>query len=401
MVPYRQPGPRLRVRELRRSLLQCGPFSPALAPPLFASSRDPLLLIDAAQIVRAANPAACTLLAQSQASLCGRHWRQAFQLERELARGWQRNPVVQCLLSRREQALSAGTILVSGGQRHALQGTVRPVVSSAHVYALFCFYPDTGTSTAQSLSRRNEHELVLQHMSRLNTVSELATGIAHEMNQPLSAIMSFNQAALRLLAEDEPDIDRVSEALAEAVNQTRRAAGILERLRAFVGRQGVQLEPVAVNQVVINALTLLSNKLSESGVRVSLHTLPCPPVRADALQLEQVMVNLVRNAIEAMQDIAREQRTLHIDTHTIAGRVHVAVTDSGHGLSHHANQQIFTRFFTTKPDGMGLGLSISRTILEAAAGELSASNVPGSGACFRFSLPVCITEDMRHGHTLA
>jgi C4-dicarboxylate-specific signal transduction histidine kinase len=196
-------------------------------------------------------------------------------------------------------------------------------------------------------------------------------------------------------------VDRVSEALAEAVNQTRRAAGILERLRAFVGRQGVQLEPVAVNQVVINALTLLSNKLSESGVRVSLHTQPCPPVRADALQLEQVMVNLVRNAIEAMQDTEREQRRLHIDTHTIAGRVHVAVTDSGHGLSQQADQQIFTRFFTTKPDGMGLGLSISRTILEAAAGELSASNVLGNGACFRFSLPVCITEEMRHGHSLA
>lgn len=401
MVPSRQPGSQRRVRELRRSVLQRGALTPALVTPLFDVSRDPLLLIDSSQIVRAANPAACALLQQSRARLCGRHWRLAFQLERELARSWQRNPVVQCLLSRREQALSEDTVLVSGEKRHALQGKVLPVASAGHVYALFCIHLHAEAGEMQSLSRRNEHELVLQHISRLNTVSELATGIAHEMNQPLSAIMSFNQAALRLLAEDEPDVDRVSEALAEAVNQTRRAAGILERLRAFVGRQGIQLEPVAVNQVVINALTLLSNKLGEAGVRVSLHTQPCPPVRADSLQLEQVMVNLVRNAIEAMQDTAREKRSLHIDTHTIAGRVHVAVTDAGHGISSQADQQIFTRFFTTKPDGMGLGLSISRTILEAAAGELSASNVPGGGACFRFSLPVCLTEEMRHGHTLA
>jgi len=397
MAPYRQP--KLRQQPARRSLLQRGTFPAALTQPLFASSRDPLLLIDSTQIVRAANPAACALLQQCDAQLCGRHWRLAFQLERELARAWRRNPVVQCLLSRREQELSDDTYLVSGEQRLALQGKVLPVASGRQLFALFYFYPHAAASEAHSLGRRNDHELMLQHMSRLNTVSELATGIAHEMNQPLSAIMSFNQAALRLMAEAVPDVDRASEALAEAVNQTRRAAGILERLRAFVSRQGLQLQPVAVNQVVINALTLLSNKLGESGVRVSLHTQPCPPVQADALQLEQVMVNLIRNAIEAMANTAVGQRSLHIDTHTVAGRVHVAVTDSGPGISSHINDQLFTRFFSTKSDGMGLGLSISRTILEAAAGELSVSNIAGSGACFRFSLPVCRTEEIHHEHS--
>jgi len=161
------------------------------------------------------------------------------------------------------------------------------------------------------------------------------------------------------------------------------------------------MQPVAINQAVINALTLLGNKLGEAGVRVSLNTQPCPPVRADALQLEQVMVNLVRNAIEAMQETPSDMRTLNISTHSVANRVHVAVTDSGHGLGAEQDAQLFTRFFTTKTNGMGLGLSISRTILEAAGGELTADNVVTGGACFRFSLPVFITEEMRHGHSLA
>ncbi|MDQ8037535.1 MAG: ATP-binding protein [Pedobacter sp.] len=399
MVPHRRHT--LRQPRPRRGLLPGRNIASALTAPLFARSPDPLFLIDAAQILRAANASACELLQLNRRALEGRSWRHAFQLERELAQGWRRNPVVQCLLSRREQKLDDDTVLVTpDGRRLPIQGRILPAEMAGNHGALLYLQVRNEGPEAHSVSRRNEHELMLQHMARLNTVSELATGIAHEMNQPLSAIMSFNQAALRLLAEETPDVDRVSEALAEAVNQTRRAAGILERLRAFVGRQGVQLRPVAVNQVVINALTLLGNKLGEAKVRVSLHTQPCPPVRADALQLEQVMVNLIRNAIEAMQETPEEKRSLHVGTHTIAGRVHVTVTDSGPGLSAQQNPPLFTRFFTTKPDGMGLGLSISRTILEAAGGELDGSNTPEGGACFRFSLPAFITEEMRHGHSL-
>ncbi len=398
MVPHRRHL--LRQPRPRRDRLQGADVLATLTAPLFARSPDPLFLVDAAQILRAANAAACTLLQQEARHLCGRSWRQSFHLEHELTH-WRCNPLVQCLRSQREQALDRDTLLVTpDGRRLPVQGSIIPARISGSHGALLYLQPRLESPEAHSVSRRNEQELVLQHMARLNTVSELATGIAHEMNQPLSAIMSFNQAALRLLAENEPDVDRVSEALAEAVNQTRRAAGILERLRAFVGRQGVQLRPVAINQVVINALTLLGNKLGEAGVRVSLHSQPCPPVRADALQLEQVMVNLIRNAVEAMQDMPAQTRALKVATHAVAGRVHVTVTDTGPGLAPAQNPPLFTRFFTTKPEGMGLGLSISRTILEAAGGELTGSNAPEGGACFRFSLPAFITEEIRHGHSL-
>lgn len=364
---------------------------------LFHSILQPLLLIDSRLVLRAVNPAAEHLLGQPAGALCNRPWRNVLMLERELARAWRLNPVLQALATGGEQDLEDDTRLVCGRLRMPVRGKVLAIEEGSRRFALLCLAPGASREQTSSLPDRGESELLLQHLSRLNTVSELATGIAHEMNQPLAAIMSFNQASLRLLAEDKPDIERACEALAEAVSQTRRAAGILERLRAFVGRRSLQFEPVALNQVVVNALTLLSSKISSSGVRVSLCTEPCPPVQADALQLEQVMVNLVRNAVEAMQVVPVEDRLLQVSTQTVAGRVHVRVTDTGPGLPETLREQLFTRFFTTKADGMGLGLSISRTILEAAGGDLSASNAPGAGACFHFSLPVFTLKELPHG----
>ncbi|MDI1301217.1 MAG: ATP-binding protein [bacterium] len=399
MVAYRQPN--LRQRTYRRDLAQPDAVPALLLSPLFSASRDPLLLIDARQIIRALNPAASALLGFRAEKVRGRVWRRVFQLERELAQGWRRNPIVQCLHSRRNQTLAKDTVLVCEERRIPLTGQVLNVSAGQKDMVLLYLNVSVESAETHSVSRRNEHEMLLQHMSRLNTVSELATGIAHEINQPLAAIMSFNQAALRLLAEEEPDVDRVAEALAEAVSQTQRAAGILERLRSFVSRHELHFMPVAINQVVINALTLLSSKLTETSVRVNLRTEPCPPVHADALQLEQVMVNLVRNAIEAMQTTPDDMRRLQIATCSLAGQVHIEVTDSGPGLSASASRQLFTRFFTTKADGMGLGLSISRTILEAAGGELSASNSPAGGACFRITLPISSTEEVLSGkHTV-
>ncbi len=389
----RQPASRLRTPHS---------FSPgATLAPLFHAVREPLLLIDSRLVLRAVNAAACELLGRPSRELCGRPWRDAFMLERQLARDWRPNPVLQALATGCAQELTHDTHLICDGKRVGIRGNVLVINEGTRRFALLCIQLPGNASEAPSVIARSENELLLQHLSRLNTVSELATGIAHEINQPLAAIMSFTQASLRLLAEDKPDIDRASEALAEAVSQTRRAAGILERLRAFVGRRGLQFGPVAINQVVVNALTLLSSKISSGGVRVSLCTEPSLPVRADALQLEQVMVNLVRNAVEAMQALPEENRLLQVSTHMVAGRVHVRVTDSGPGLPASLQEQLFTRFFTTKADGMGLGLSISQTILEAAGGDIDASTTPSGGACFHFSLPTLNHKEIRNGSATA
>jgi C4-dicarboxylate-specific signal transduction histidine kinase len=361
---------------------------------LFSAASNPLLLIDAQQIIRGINPAAMALLGLRDTAIKGQRWRDVFYLEQELAQDGHGNPIIQCLRSGQHQALAKNTVLFCAAQRTSVSGQVLAMTLGTSAMAVLSLHVATEAG-ASSLSRQHEHEQLLQHMSRLNTVSELATGIAHEINQPLSAIMSFNQAALRLLSEDRPDVDCVSEALAEAVNQTRRAADILERLRAFVSRRDLQFKTVAINQVVINALALLSSQITQASVRVNLRTEPCPAVYADALQLEQVMVNLLRNAIEAMSVTGTGARCLQIATQSVAGQVHIEITDSGPGLSTSALQQLFTRFFTTKPEGMGLGLSISRTILEAAGGELSASNNVDGGACFRITLPIHSAKEVR------
>lgn len=399
MITHRQAKMRRRPACRLRTPPSLFPL-PALAP-LFYSVREPLLLIDSHLVLRAVNAAASHLLERHAHDLCGRPWRDAFMLERQLARDWRPNPLLQVLATGCDQELTHDTHLICGDKKVGIRGKVLAINTGTQRFALLCLEPSGSTSESASVIARSENELLLQHLSRLNTVSELATGIAHEINQPLAAIMSFTQASLRLLADDNPDIERASEALAEAVSQTRRAAGILERLRAFVGRRGLQFEPVAINQVVVNALTLLSSKISSGGVRVSLSTEPALPVRADALQLEQVMVNLVRNAVEAMQVLPEESRLLQVSTRMLAGRVHVRVTDSGPGLPPAVQEQLFTRFFTTKADGMGLGLSISQTILEAAGGDLDASTTPSGGACFRFSLPTLNHKDVRNGSATA
>jgi C4-dicarboxylate-specific signal transduction histidine kinase len=362
----------------------------ALGTSLFDGSQDAVVLIDARQRLCRLNPAAEAMLGVSLRQVRGRCWQDVFQIERPLASHHQAQPVIRCLKLRQSVRLPAHTVLVCGHRlRQRISGNVLPValegghgallVARVHLYGE---YPGDETQL-----RFREHEALLAHMFRLNTVGELATGIAHELNQPLAAILSYSQASLRLLHQDEPDLERTSEALQETAAQARRAGQILHQLRAFVSKRPAEITPVAVNQIIINTLTLLAGPLQEAGIQVSLYTEPCPTVLADAIQLEQVMVNLVRNAIEAMQASPPESRLLRLGSRHQEGMVWVEVRDSGPGFSQAVQARLFTRFFSTKSQGMGLGLNISQTIIEAAGGSMEAQCPREGGALFRFSLP--------------
>jgi len=233
-----------------------------------------------------------------------------------------------------------------------------------------------------------QRQLALAHASRVNAMGEVAAGMAHELNQPLAAILSSVQAAVRWLDDEPPEVDSAREATAAAVRQARRAGEILQRLRSFISPQAGVKEPVDLNEVVTSGLSLVAESLHARNVAVSSKLDEALlPVYGERVAFEQVVVNLLLNAADAMQTANSPQRSIQIETSQRDGRVLLAVSDSGPGLSDEVRARLFQPFFTTKSNGMGLGLSICEHIAQQANGDLAADNTKEGGAVFIMSLP--------------
>jgi two-component system sensor kinase FixL len=221
-------------------------------------------------------------------------------------------------------------------------------------------------------------------------MSELAADLAHELNQPLSATSNFLAAARMLLERGEP-VEKVSELLRTAIEQTQRAGEIIRRLRAFMARGEVEMRVESVERTVRDAVELILVGTGQFNTRVSYELDPRARfILADRIQVQQVLVNLLRNAMEALRGSGRSERQITISSCKYPGQmVEIAVTDSGPGLPEHVLETLFSRFTTTKGSGggMGIGLSISKRIIEAHGGTLRAENQTGGGASFRFTLP--------------
>ena len=228
----------------------------------------------------------------------------------------------------------------------------------------------------------------LAHVARVTTLGELAASIAHEINQPLAAIVADAEASLHWLAADPPDIDSVREALAGVATDGHRASEVIQRIRALCRRTDPQRERLDINDIIREVVLLARHEVL--GHRVSLRTdlaSALPTVLGDRVQLQQVMINLVINGMEAMASVTDRPRELLIRSQHEANQVLLAVQDSGTGIDPDNADRMFDAFFTTKPSGMGMGLSISRSIIEAHGGRLWASPNAGPGATFQFSLP--------------
>jgi len=241
--------------------------------------------------------------------------------------------------------------------------------------------------------KKNEQSLQeakaeLARVSRIVTMGELTASIAHEINQPLAAVATNASASLRWLAVDPPNLDEARQAMANAMNEANRASGVIERLRTMLKKVPPQLRPVDVNEVIRDVLALAHRELVTGGVTTRTELAPdLPSVLGDRVQLQQVMLNLIMNAIDAMSPVHDRPRTLLIKSARDAEGVVIEVQDSGKGLDPEQASRIFDSFFTTKPEGIGMGLSISRSIVEAHGGRLQ--GMPGSsdGAVFRVILP--------------
>jgi PAS domain S-box-containing protein len=235
----------------------------------------------------------------------------------------------------------------------------------------------------------HQAQAALAHVTRLMTMGELTASIAHEVNQPLAGVTTNANAGLRWLAREPPDLEEARACLQRIIRDGQRAGEVIARMRAFARKAAPQTARLALNDVIAEVLALVDGELRRHGV--ALHTdlaADLPPVRADRVQLQQVLLNLLLNGIEAMRGVTERPRALVVRSRKDGAEgVLVAVQDAGTGIAPQDLERVFTPFYTTKPAGLGLGLAISRSIIEAHGGRLWATSNDGPGATFQFTLP--------------
>jgi two-component system sensor kinase FixL len=246
----------------------------------------------------------------------------------------------------------------------------------------------------RDLTQRREGERLLHevqsellHISRLSTMGEMASSLAHELNQPLSAIANYLQGSKRLLQNSRDErAPVIMEAMDKAADQAVRAGQVIQRLRDFVARGETEKRIESIKKLVEEASALALVAAKDHLVRVDLRLDPAIDlVLVDKIQIQQVLLNLLRNALEAMQ--ASDRRELHVSTSPVDdSMIAVDVADTGSGISSDVASRLFQPFVTTKRQGMGVGLSISRTIIESHGGQITVRPNPGGGTIFRFTL---------------
>jgi PAS domain S-box-containing protein len=269
--------------------------------------------------------------------------------------------------------------------------------------ALFEWKPDEGVAfvidmtdrkRAEEKLRASEQRLLgaqmeLAHVNRVSTIGQLVASIAHEVSQPLAAVIANAQACLRWLDRETPDLDAARRSVEWVIDDSNRASDVIQRVRALAKKTSVEKAPLDINNVVREVIALVQRELIGHQVSLQTELAPALPMTlGDRVQLQQVIINLVMNGIEAMQPVTDRPRELVIRSrHDEPQEVLVSVTDCGGGISAENTDRLFNAFFTTKSSGMGMGLSICRSIVEAHGGRLWATaNLP-HGATFQFALP--------------
>ncbi|MDO9596090.1 MAG: PAS domain S-box protein [Azoarcus sp.] len=295
----------------------------------------------------------------------------------------------EVLSTRQERFIAEEQITDTEGRRHWLQTIKRPIEDRNGKTSQLL-----GVST--DITARKERELQIErqrnelaHLSRVTMLSELSGSLAHELNQPLTAILSNAQAALRFLAQDNPDIGEVSEILRDIVDDDRRAGGVIQSLRLLLKKGEMLQVPLDLNEAVRVVLKLVRSDLLNAEVSISTVLAPdLPRISGDQVQLQQVVLNLVVNACEAMSGEAAVDRQIIVTTKvSVDGQVQTCVADQGRGIVPEELERVFDPFFTTKAEGLGLGLAVCRRIVEAHDGRMWATSNAGRGACFCFSVP--------------
>ena len=237
--------------------------------------------------------------------------------------------------------------------------------------------------------RVRQHEAELAHVLRLSTMGEMTSALAHQLNQPLAAVVNFTRGCVRRLQSEDWKFDKLLEAMEKACSEAERASKIVRDIGNFVRKSERRIAVVDINEIVDIVLALMEGEFIDSQTKVICEfSHRTPPVPVVSIELEQVILNILKNGVEAMTETEVGRRELRIRTSMVSDHViKVAIKDTGRGLSPGVAAKVFEPFFSTKPEGMGMGLSISQTIVEAHGGQIWVTQNPEGGATFQFTLP--------------
>jgi two-component system, LuxR family, sensor kinase FixL len=345
---------------------------------------DAIIVIDAAGVVESFSPAAERLFGYTAGEVIGHNVKMLMpQPYRDQHDGY----LARYMRTGERRIIGIGRIVV--GRRK--NGETFPMELAVGEFAspngnFFTGFVRDLTERQEAERRIEDLQTELLHASRLSVMGQMASTMAHELNQPLTAVTNYLEAGRRLIALGPVEPERIADLMEKAVVQAQRAGEVIRQLRQFVSKGETERRTQNLNQLVEEALALGLVGARQSGVRVSLeldHDLP--PVMVDPVQIQQVILNLVRNAVEAMEDVDR--RELMITTRSAGDVIEASVADTGPGIASELVDRLFQPFVTTKQTGMGLGLSICREIVEAHHGHLTAGARAGGGTVFRLTLP--------------
>lgn len=245
---------------------------------------------------------------------------------------------------------------------------------------------------AEQRLRKQHHRLALAEMDRLSTIEEISSALAHELNQPLAAISNYVNGCVHRLNSGDYQVEQLAIALQRAGQQAERAGAILHRIKNFVRKNKLYYEPIVIHELIAHVALLLQDTIEEAHVHLHCRFSKknIPPLFLDKIQIEQVILNLFRNGIEALKTCSHPKRELRVQTRFDHKRKKLIITveDNGLGIDPEQVAKVFELYYTTKVDGMGVGLSICRTIIEAHGGQISVNNQLSGGACFQITLPV-------------
>jgi len=239
---------------------------------------------------------------------------------------------------------------------------------------------------------RFRHQEQLAHVTRISTMGEMATGIAHELNQPLAAIAAYIDGSLRRLKQGEPISNNILDALEKASQQTIRAGGVIQRLRSFVGRADVRMEIIDINDAIQPAVQLMKTEMVLNQISLSIDMVRAPlRFQGDTILIQQVILNIIRNSVDALKTKNQPIKEIIIKTSRENHFILIEISDSGPGIDANIQEHLFEQYISTKKSGLGLGLPICKSIVEEHGGQIGYEPAPTTGALFSIRLPIAIS----------